>query len=140
MPWSSLKVFESLFSEAEAAAFNSGEVSSPRNLSTSIKIMDTIIFKKDFKPYKWIFTDLIGRVQFKDIGSITVSDVIRAFLVNLNENKKNEFSNQDLIEFLSSEVANHKICFALIDGKRHFLKIQNLCDIKNIFPKGIDAL
>ena len=77
--------------------------------------MDTILFKEDFKPNKWIFTDLLGRIQFKEINQITINDVIRAFLVNLNENKKNEFSNEDLIEFLSKGDNNrNKICFAII--------------------------
>jgi hypothetical protein len=50
----------------------------------SIKMMDTILFVEDFKPKKWIFTDLLGRIQFKEITSITIKDVIRAFLLNLN--------------------------------------------------------
>jgi hypothetical protein len=62
--------------------------------------MDTIIFGEDFKPRKWIFTDIKGHIQFKAINNITVTDIIRAFLVNLNDPKKNEFSNEDLLEFL----------------------------------------
>lgn len=64
-------------------------------------MMDTILFENGFKPRKWIFTDLIGRIQYKDISKITINEVIKAFLVNLNYNKKNEFSNEDLIEFLA---------------------------------------
>lgn len=75
-------------------------------------MMDTILFKQDFQPVKWIFTDLLGRIQFKDINQITINDVIRAFLVNLNDNKKNEFNNDDLMEFLASN-NRQKICFAL---------------------------
>lgn len=106
----------------------------------SIKMMDTILFEEDFKPKKWIFTDLLGRIKFKDINSITVNDVIKAFLVNLNESKKNEFSNEDLLEFLSKNKNRNKICFAIIGSKRYFLNIENLSDIKHRFPKGIDAL
>ena len=83
-------VFESLYSSAESPLSN-----------VSIKMMDTIIFEENYQPKKWIFTDLLGRIQFKEINSITVNDVIKAFLVNLNENKKTEFNNDDLIEFLS---------------------------------------
>ena len=76
-------------------------------------MMDTILFKEEFQPVKWIFTDLLGRIQFKDIHSITINDVIRAFLVNLNDNKKNEFNNEDLMEFLANNNRS-KICFALV--------------------------
>ena len=72
------------------------------HVSSSIKMMDTILFEGDFRPVKWIFTDLLGRVQYKDIQSITINDVIRAFLVNLNDNKKTDFNNEDLMEFLST--------------------------------------
>jgi len=87
-------------------------------------MMDTILFGADFKPKKWIFTDIKGRIQFKTIDSITVNDVIRAFLVNLNEHKKNEFNNEDLLEFLSKNTNRSKICFAIYQNKRHFLNIE----------------
>jgi hypothetical protein len=103
-------------------------------------MMDTILFEETFKPKKWIFTDLLGRIQFKDINSITINDVIRAFLVNLNENKKNEFNNDDLMEFLAENKNRTKICFAIVENKRYFLNIESLSDIKNRFVKGIDAL
>ncbi len=103
-------------------------------------MMDTILFQNDFHPKRWIFTDLLGRIQFKDIFSITINDVIRAFLVNLNENKKNEFNNDDLIEFLSKNSNRSKICFAINHNKRQFLNIESLSDIKNRFTKGIEAL
>ena len=106
----------------------------------NIKMMDTIIFEGDFQPKRWIFTDLLGRIQYKEIDSITINDVIRAFLVNLNENKKNEFNNDDLIEFLSKNTNRSKICFAINHNKRHFLNIESLSDIKNKFTKGIEAL
>lgn len=80
-------VFESLYSSSY------GYQESLMN----IKMMDTILFDSDFKPKKWIFTDLLGRIQFKEINQITINDVIRAFLVNLNENKKNDFTNEDLL-------------------------------------------
>ena len=103
-------------------------------------MMDTILFEDELKPKKWIFTDLLGRIQFKDINHITINDVIKAFLVNLNENKKTEFSNDDLIQFLSKNSNRTKICFAISNNKRHFLNIEMLSDIKNRFPKGIEAL
>lgn len=34
----------------------------------NMKMMDTILFETDFKPKRWIFTDLLGRIQFKDIN------------------------------------------------------------------------
>ena len=76
-------VFESLCSH---------EVTRPEDANNktmmSIKMMDTILFEGEFKPKKWIFTDLLGRIQFKEITSITIKDVIRAFLLNLNQNRK----------------------------------------------------
>jgi len=51
--------------------------------------MDTILFKKDSssggysRPNKWIYTDLLGRVQYKDIENLTLEEVIKAFLTNL---------------------------------------------------------
>ena len=50
--------------------------------------MDTILFKKDpgdgySRPKKWIYTDLLGRVQYKDIENLTLEEVIKAFLTNL---------------------------------------------------------
>jgi hypothetical protein len=76
-------VFESLCSH---------EVTKPEDANQSnmmsIKMMDTILFEEEFKPKKWIFTDLFGRIQFKEITSITIKDVIRAFLLNLNQNRK----------------------------------------------------
>jgi hypothetical protein len=103
-------------------------------------MMDTILFENNFQPKKWIFTDLLGRIQFKDIQSISINDVIRAFLVNLHENKKNEFSNDDFMEFLADSSNRDRICFAITGNGRHFLNIEALSDIKNYFPKGIDAL
>jgi len=103
-------------------------------------MMDTIIFEEGFNPKKWIFTDIFGRIQYKSIQLITINDVIRAFLVNLNENKKNEFNNDDLMEFLEHNTSRTKICFALIGNQRHFMNIEDLCDIKNKYPRGIDAL
>ena len=103
-------------------------------------MMDTILFEDELKPKMWIFTDLLGSIQFKDINHITINDVIKAFLVNLNENKKTEFSNDDLIQFLSKNSNRTKICFAISNNKRHFLNIEMLSDIKNRFPKGIEAL
>ncbi|TNV86170.1 hypothetical protein FGO68_gene17731 [Halteria grandinella] len=125
-------VFESLYSRQMPST-------EPESL-VSIKMMDTILFGADFKPKKWIFTDIKGRIQFKTIDSITVNDVIRAFLVNLNEHKKNEFNNEDLLEFLSKNTNRSKICFAIYQSKRHFLNIEQLSDIKNRFSKGLEAL
>ena len=37
--------------------------------------MDTILLSnnpKELKPYKWIYTDLLGRIQFKDIRNLNV--------------------------------------------------------------------
>jgi hypothetical protein len=109
-------------------------------INNNIKMMDTILFEEKFKPKKWIFTDLLGRIQFKDINSITINDVIKAFLVNQNENKKNEFNNEDLMELLENNSNRSKICFALYGNRRYFLNIETLCDIKNKFTKGIEAL
>jgi hypothetical protein len=105
----------------------------------SIKMMDTILFQSNFRPMKWIYTDVDGPIQSRKIKDITINDVIRAFLVNLNE-KKNKFNNEDLMDFLTKDSNRTKICFALIGNKREFLNIETLCDIRNTFPQGIDAL
>lgn len=44
------------------------------------------------------------------------------------------------MDFLTKDSNRTKICFALIGNKREFLNIEALCDIKNTFPSGIDAL
>jgi hypothetical protein len=44
------------------------------------------------------------------------------------------------MEFLANNKNRNKICFAISGNKRYFLNIESLCDIKNKFPKGIDAL
>jgi len=129
-------VFEALYLEDEAAL-------APEEANSKgggIKMMDTILFGPNFQPLRWIFTDLLGRIQFKDIQSITINDVIRAFLVNLNEGKKNEFSNEDLMDFLASRNKANNICFALSGTERHFMHIADLCDIKSCFPRGLEAL
>lgn len=40
-----------------------------------VRIMDTIVFNKNpyqdySKPYKWIYTDLLGRIQNKDVQKL----------------------------------------------------------------------
>ena len=55
---------------------------------------------------QWIFTDLLGRIQYKEISTITINEVIKAFLINLNHNKKQEFENDDLLQFLDKENAH----------------------------------
>ena len=52
-----------------------------------IKLMDTILFDKNepFKPEKWIYTDLLARIQFKDITNIDIEEVIKAFLLNIKK-------------------------------------------------------
>ncbi len=106
----------------------------------AIKMMDTILFEENLRPKKWIFTDLLGRIQYKDINHITINDVIKAFLVNLNDNKKTDFNNEDLLQFLAKNSNRSKICFAIANNKRYFLNIETLSDIKNRFPKGLEAL
>ena len=43
--------------------------------------------RKDLKPKRWIFTDLLGNFHYKNIETVSISDVIRAFFVNLNMGK-----------------------------------------------------
>ena len=70
------------------------------------------------------------------------------------------FSNDDLLKLLDQELQNanqvadptdgdqpvredgagEKICFALNKNRRDFMSIKNLCDIKQKYPQGIDAL
>ena len=69
-------------------------------------MMDTITFVDGFQPVHWIFTDLLGKIQSKEISQITVNEVIKAFLINLNHNKKADFSNDDLMQFMDKEQIN----------------------------------
>ena len=85
-----------------------------------MKMMDTIIFdresehKKDFKPVRWIFTDLMGNFHYKDIKSILLKDVIKAFFVNLSLGKnKYEYNNEDLMTFIEMNKLD-KIAVAII--------------------------
>ena len=108
--------------------------------SREIRLMDTITFKKGLKPVNWLFTDMNGQIQSKDISHITVNDVIKAFLINLNSNQKKEFDNDDLLQFLETSESHKKICFAIKDGKRELLDINHLIKIKSKYPRGLDAL
>lgn len=56
-------VFESLCSQEPPADLPEEE----QLPMMSIKMMDTILFEGDFKSKKWIFTDLLGRIQYKEI-------------------------------------------------------------------------
>ncbi|CDW83481.1 UNKNOWN [Stylonychia lemnae] len=83
-------IFESLYQNNQEIPDEVLENKNGRPVSVSvqagqIKMMDTILFEQGFQPKKWIFTDLLGRIQ-------------------------------------------------------HFLDIGALSDLKNKFPKGIDAL
>jgi hypothetical protein len=85
-----------------------------------MKIMDTIIFdknpskKKEFMPVRWIFTDLMGNFHFKDINTISLQDVIKAFFVNLSLGKnKYEYNNDDLMNFIAQNKLD-KIAVAVI--------------------------
>ena len=109
-------------------------------------MMDTILFdkssssRKDLKPKRWIFTDLMGNFHYKDIKSISITDVIRAFFVNLNIGKaRYEYSNEDLMNFIESNKLD-KIAVAIIRNRRYFLDITDFSNIKSKFKDGIDAL
>ena len=69
-----------------------------------------------------------------------MNEVIKAFLINLNHNKKADFSNDDLMQFLDREQINQKICFAIKGQRRELLDIKDLLDLRQKFPRGIDAL
>ena len=66
--------------------------------------------------------------------------MIKAFLINLNHNKKQEFDNDDLLQFLDSGNAQQKICFAIKDHQRELLDINDLVNLKKKYPRGVDAL
>jgi hypothetical protein len=109
-------------------------------------MMDTILFdisqtqRKNLKPRRWIFTDLMGNFHYKDIKSISITDVIRAFFVNLNIGKNRfEYSNDDLMDFIESNKLQ-KIAVAILKNKRFFLDITDFSNIKTRFKDGIDAL
>jgi len=111
-----------------------------------MKMMDTILFdtsngrRKELKPTRWIFTDLMSNFQYKDIESISVSDVVRAFLVNLNIGKKRfEYNNDDLMNFIQHNKLE-KIAVAIVNNKRHFLDITDFSNIRSRFKEGMDAL
>jgi hypothetical protein len=60
--------------------------------------MDTILLKKQagcMNPYKWVYTDILGRIQFKNITSLKLEEVIKAFLVNLKQQPN--FTSEELV-------------------------------------------
>ena len=66
--------------------------------------------------------------------------MIKAFLINLNHNKKADFSNDDLMQFMDKDQIHQKICFAIKGSKRELLDINDLLELRKKFPRGIDAL
>ena len=85
-----------------------------------MKMMDTIVFdrrlenKHKFMPQRWIFTDLLGHFHYKDVRSLTLKDVIRAFFINLSVGKnKYEYNNQDLMNFMEHNRFD-KIAYAIV--------------------------
>ena len=75
-----------------------------------IKLMDTILIDKDsnFQPQKWIYTDLLGRIQFKDISSVEIDEVVKAFLLNVRKETQlvnGQISNEDLLDFFGQRVS-----------------------------------
>ena len=82
----------------------------------------------------------MGHIQSKEISQITINEVIKAFLINLNHNKKTDFNNDDLMLFLDKQQIGQKICFAIKGQKRELLDIKDLLDLRKKYPKGIDAL
>jgi len=96
--------------------------------------------RKELQPKKWIFTDLMGNFHYKSIDTVSISDVIRAFFVNLNMGRKSyEYSNEDLMNFIAKNKLE-KIAVAIKHNKRQFLDITDFSDIKNRFKDGMDAL
>ena len=104
--------------------------------------MDTILLHK-LNPQKWIYTDLLGRIQYKDIKNIKIDEVVKAFLLNTSQDlslENGEFKNEDLLHLFDNEVSSNKnICFLLHKDHREFMNITSLCDIKSYY-KSIDAL
>ena len=67
--------------------------------------MDTILLNK-LQPTKWIYTDLLGRIQYKDIKNIKIDEVIKAFLLNISKEmslQNGEFRNDDLLKFFEKD-------------------------------------
>ena len=70
--------------------------------------MDTILLNK-LQPIKWIYTDLVGRIQYKDIKNIKIDEVIKAFLLNISKEmslQNGEFTNDDLLKFFEENKMN----------------------------------
>jgi hypothetical protein len=107
-----------------------------------IKIMDTILLE-NLQPQKWIYTDLLGRIQHKSIDNIKIDEVVKAFLLNSSKDlalENGEFKNEDLLHLFDTGVdASQNICFLLNKNIREFMNIQSLCDIKRN-PLNIEAL
>ncbi|CAI2384511.1 unnamed protein product [Moneuplotes crassus] len=96
--------------------------------------------RREFQPKRWIYTDLKGNFHYKNIESVSLEEVIRAFFVNLNMGKKtHEYSNDDLMNFIANNKLD-KIAVAIRNNTRYFLDITDFSDIKNRFKDGIDAL
>jgi hypothetical protein len=76
-----------------------------------LRILDVILFQKthqhQFKPWTWIFTDTNGFLQSKQIATLQITDIIRAFLVNLKEQKTLPLSHEDLLVNLNCIITNN---------------------------------
>jgi hypothetical protein len=73
--------------------------------------MDTVLCTAG-GPTDWIFTNMDGCIESKQVEQLKMADVIKAFLVNLMQNR-NEFTNDDLLTMLNPGHAEHKICFVM---------------------------
>jgi hypothetical protein len=71
-----------------------------------------------------------GLTAHKKIEKLAISDVIKAFLVNLNPLKQ-DFNNSDLMELFDPANSKQKICFALSGNYRTLLDISDLCQFNH---------
>ena len=68
--------------------------------------MDTILLEHQ-QPQKWIYTDLLGRIQHKCIDNIKIDEVVKAFLLNSSKDlalENGEFKNEDLLHLFDTGV------------------------------------
>ncbi|CAI2383240.1 unnamed protein product [Moneuplotes crassus] len=115
-----------------------------KDKNIELKLMDTILFNTEsktmFTPQKWIFTDLMGNLHYKDLKNLNLSNIIKVFFINSSLGKNAfEYSNEDLMEFIQKNSLD-SIALVMNKNKRYFLNVSDFSTIKNKFPEGIDAL
>lgn len=97
------------------------------------KILDTVIFDslEVFRPKEWIYTHASSYIQLKNIRSLTLDDVLRAF-IKIQQKTQHKNSKQLNREYL--------VTCILSETSRVMINTVNLWNIQSNFPQGIQAI